>query len=107
MSRTYAYFLDLFINLDIPFEELAEMFEAGKLKPFELVRGMVEKELGTIMDVKLFASYFNPEKPTVVLEYMVACEKGHVSVKIIHAVSPSVGLVEYQKAERQGLVKKY
>lgn len=82
MSRTFAYFLDIFTHLDIPFEELAEMYETGELRPFELVKSLVERELGTIKDVRLYASYFNPEKPTAVVEYLVTCKVGCVSVMV-------------------------
>ncbi len=107
MSRTFVYFLDSFDDIGISFTELAEMFETDTLKPFELVRNIVERELGEIINVKLFASYLDIEKPIAVLEYIVVSKKGHVSVKIIHAASLPIALKEYQSAEECGRIKRY
>ena len=44
--KVFVYLLDLFIPLDLLPEEIMSSFEKDVLKPFELVKGIVKRELG-------------------------------------------------------------
>ena len=55
MSRTYVYFMDTFTELNLSFEELAEIFEKDKIKPFEIVKNSIKKDLGEIKCVDLYS----------------------------------------------------
>ncbi len=107
MSRTYVYLMDTFTELNLSFEELAEIFEKDKMKPFEIVKDSIKKYLGEIKGADLYSSYFNPKTLTSVIEYLVESKVGKVSVKIIHAESIERGLKEYYEAEEKGEIRYY
>ncbi|RLE88563.1 MAG: hypothetical protein DRJ67_01660 [Thermoprotei archaeon] len=106
LSRTYLYIGDLFKPLPLSFSEILEAWEEDVMKPFELVRGHVEEELGEVSGARLYGAYLNPETMTAVIEYMVDFEgekvMGVYSVKIVHAENPQKAMMEYHKAEREG-----
>jgi len=57
-SKTYLYIGDLFRLLPLSFSEILEAWEEDVMKPFELVRNLVE-ELGWVGSVKLYGAYLN------------------------------------------------
>lgn len=69
------------------------------MKLFEMIRSLVEDELGVIRGVRLYRSYFNSESMIAVVEYMVKFERGTVGVKIMHAENPAEALMEYYEKE--------
>lgn len=104
--RTYLYISDLFRPLPYSFGQIVEAWEEDKMKPFELVKSIVEEELGEIRGVRLYGAYFDPETMTAVIEYMVEYSgegrRGIHSVKIVHAKSPQRAIMEYYEAEKKG-----
>jgi len=81
---TSVYVLDEVILIPVGWAELLKAWEEGELKPFELVRGLVEGKLGRVRGVKLYGAYFKPETMTATIEYVVDFEgrgSGTASVK--------------------------
>lgn len=103
-SKTYLYMSDLFRPLPYSFSEILEVWEEDRMKPFELVRDLVEEELGKIRDVRLYGAYLDPESMTAVIEYMVDFRgegrRGTHGVKIVHTENPQKAIMEYYEAER-------
>ena len=97
---TYIYLFDRFHPVEMPLSKIAQAFEEDPLKPFALLRELVEEKTGGVKSVRFYGSYFNPSKQTAVLEYFVEVDEGTVGVKIVHADNPSRALMEYYKAER-------
>jgi len=97
--KVFVYLLDLFIPLDLLPEEIMSSFEKDVLKPFELVKGIVKRELGDIKEVRFYNSYTSSNG--FLIEYLVDFRCGQVSVKIICAEDPRKVLVDYYKAEKE------
>ena len=95
MGKTYPYFMDLFRELPYSFQNILEAWEQDPLKPFKMVKSIIEREYGIIHDVRFHGSYFNPSSMTVIIEYMVEHSRGTTGVKIIHAENPAKALMEY------------
>ena len=70
-SRTYLYMNDLFRPLPLSFSEILEAWEEDRMKSFELVRDLVEEELGEIRSVRFYGAYLNSETMIAVIEYIV------------------------------------
>jgi len=62
---------DLFRPLLYSFREILQAWKEDRMKPFELVRNLVEEELGEVRGVRLYGAYFDPETMTAIIEYMV------------------------------------
>jgi hypothetical protein len=102
----YVYVLDEAVPIPVGWAELLEAWEEGELKPFELVRGLVEGRLGRVRGVRLYGAYFKPETMTAVIEYVVDFEgrgSGTASVKLVRAEDPGRAIAEYYEAEKRGL----
>jgi len=87
------------------------LFSRDWFGPFRLVENLIRRILGNILDVKLYASYFDPRKKMFIVEYMVRFEdksgSGRIGIKIICAEDPRAALMEYYRAEKRGKIKKY
>ena len=103
MTKTYFYLMDIFKKLPYDFQDILEAWEEDPMKLFEMIRSVVEDELGVIRDVRIYRSYFNPQNMTAVVEYIVKFKEGTVGVKIVHAENPAKALMEYYEAERVGM----
>ena len=91
-SKVFLYLNDVFIKIHWSLSDILEAWERDHLKPFELIRGIVENELGEILDIRLHDTYLNFEKMILVLDYMVDFKslyaRGTQGVKIIYAKNP-------------------
>ncbi len=67
--KVFVYLLDLFIPLDLSPEEIMSSFEKDPLRPFELVKGIVKRELGDIKEVRFYNSHTSPNG--FLIEYLV------------------------------------
>lgn len=97
--KVFVYLLDLFIPLDLSPEEIMSSFEKDALKPFELVKDVVKRELGDIKEAKFYNSYTSSNG--FLIEYLVDFRCGQASVKIICAKDPRKALIDYYKAEKE------
>jgi hypothetical protein len=92
--------MDKFIALDITLDKMLELAENRPLALFELVRGLVESEVGEISSVSVYRKYFDSETLDVVLEYLIRCNLGELSVKILYSDNPARALSKYYEFER-------
>ena len=108
---SYVYLDDRFIELPYGFHDIVEFFNRDMFQPFRLIENLIRRSLGNILDVKLYASYFDPRKKMFIVEYMVRFEdrsrSRRIGIKIICAEDPRAALMEYYRAEKRGKVKKY
>ncbi len=97
--KVFVYLLDLFIPLNLSPEEVMGSFEKDPLKPFELVKDVVERELGEIKEVRFYNSYTSSNG--FLIEYLVDFRCSQASVKIICSEDPRKVLIDYYKAEKE------
>ena len=89
------YFMDKFIPIDIPLDKVLELAESRPLELFELIRNIIEDEVGQIYDVEIYGRYFDPKNMDIVIEYFIKCSLGEVSLKIIYSKDPAEALNKY------------
>jgi len=99
--KTYLYYRDLFKPIDINVDTLLELAEKRPLELFELVRDVVEGELGRIYDVRVYGKYFDPKDFDIVIEFLVRCSLGEISLKIVHSKNPARALKKYYAYEKR------
>jgi len=99
--RLYIYLLDRFIPSDLPIGELIELIDEDPIAPFNMVKAIVEDEIGHIQDVRLYGRYFDPSEMDVVIEYLIKVSFGEVSVKLIYSEDPRRALLKYYASERR------
>jgi len=97
--KVFVYLLDVFIPLNLSPEEIMSSFEKDVLRPFELVKDVVKRELGEIKKVRFYNSYTSSNG--FLIEYLIDFRSGQASVKIICAKNPRKVLVDYYKAEKE------
>jgi len=98
VTEVFVYVFDLFIPTDLTKKEVLKAFKEDKLKPFELVREIVEDELKGIKGVDLYNTLFKDDE--FLLEYVVNFANGRVAVKVIGSDDPQKMLREYSKSTR-------
>lgn len=96
----WIYFMDEFFPTRLSLRDLVRLYDEGELKPFSIARELVSKRLGIIHGVRLYKTYYNPEKQVAVLEYLVEAEHGEASVKLIGGNNPTEALKEYYLHEQ-------
>ena len=101
MRKLYLYVMDKFVPLTISLADFLELATVNPLGLFELIRGVVEDEVGEIYDVRVYGRFFDPKSMDVVVEYLVKCRIGEVSAKIIYSNDLSQALMRYYSEERR------
>ena len=99
---TWVYVFDEFKPVDINVDRLLKLFEKDPLKLFEDVKEVLaEINIKEIKDVRVYETYHKPDNSELLIEYLVNCEHGMISVKIIHSRSPKETLYNYYAYEKQ------
>ncbi len=99
ITEVYICLLDLFIPTDLTRKEVLRAYKEDQLKPFELVREIVEDAgVRGIKNVKLYKTFFRGKE--FLIEYFVTFSNGQLSVKLIGSNEPQKTLNEYYKWER-------
>ena len=96
--NTWVYVLDEFKQLDIDEGRLFELAGNDPLKLFEIVRKVLDIE--DISGVRVYNTYFDPRSLELLIEYLVTCKLGEVSVKVIHSQDPIATLKKYYEYEK-------
>ncbi len=97
----WVYILDVFKPLDIDFDVLVNLVDSNPLQLFNAyVKHVVEKDLKAIRNVKVYNIYFNPKYMELLIDYVVECELGEVSVKVIYSKDPRTTLMHYYEYEK-------
>ncbi|RLG75063.1 MAG: hypothetical protein DRO12_06050 [Thermoprotei archaeon] len=98
---TWIYVFDEFKPVDIDASKLFELAEKDPLKLLEIIKEALVDYVKEIKDAKLYDIYFDPSRFELLIEYIVKCKLGEVSVKIIHSQNPAVTLQKYYEHERR------
>jgi len=98
---TWIYVFDEFKPVDIDASKLFELAEKDPLKLLEIIKEALVDYVKEIKDAKLYDIYFDPSRFELLIEYIVKCKLGEVSVKIIHSQNPAVILQKYYEHERR------
>ena len=100
----YVYYMDVFKTVDIESSEFLELADKNPLKLFDRIRDAVG-DLGRIKNVKVYHRFLDPRSFDIVIEYLVRCEAGEVSVKVIYSRNPVKALEKYYRYERKSYRK--
>jgi len=99
--NVWLYVFDEFKPLDISTDRLLELAENKPLELFEEFRDILTNYVKEIKSVRIYDIYFDPNNFELLIEYMIECELGEISVKIIHSRNPIVTLNRYYKYEKE------
>jgi len=91
----WLYMFDEFRPLDIEPPVLFELARDDPLKLFDYVREVLGDYVKEIKSVRVFRKFFDPETFDLVVEYIVECETGTISAKIVYSENPSSALQKY------------
>ena len=79
---------------------MLELAENRPLELFELVKDFIESEVGKVDSIEVYKKYFDPKSLDVVLEYLIRCSFGELSVKILYFDNLARALGKYYEFER-------
>jgi len=96
----HVYYMDVFKIVDMESSEFLELADKNPVKLFNRIRDVVG-DLGRIKNVKVYRRFLGPKGFDIVIEYLVRCEVGEVSVKVIYSRNPVKALEKYYKYERK------
>lgn len=97
---TWIYVFDEFKPIEINTSKLFKLAEENPLELFGIVKEALADNIKEVKDVKIHDIYFDPSNSELLIEYLVRCELGEVSVKIIYSRNPAVTLSKYYEHER-------
>ena len=103
VMSTWIYVFDEFKPIDIDSSKLFKLVEENPLELFEIVREKLVddvKEIRTVRDVKVYNTYFDPSNLELLIEYLVECNEGEISIKVIHSHNPPATLRKYYEYEK-------
>ena len=99
--NTWIYVFDEFRPVDIDIGKLFRLAEENPLGLFELIKGVLVDDIKEIRDVRVHNVYLNPSNFELLIEYLVKCNLGEVSVKLVHSRSPATTLRKYYEYEKR------
>ncbi|HEW64468.1 hypothetical protein [Fervidicoccus fontis] len=65
-----------------------------------LVDEIIKEEVGPISEAEVYKVYFNNKEVELLIDYIVKCSIGDISVKIIYSNNPSMTLIHYYEYEK-------
>jgi len=98
---TWVYVLDEFKPVNISANELLNLLKEDPLKVFEVIKNALAGFIRDAKSVKVYDIYREPSSSALLVEYIVECEAGRVSVKVICSEHPEQVLRDYYIYERQ------
>ena len=100
--NTWVYVFDEFKPINIDTDELFDLFEKDPLKLFENVKEILAaNDVKEIKNVRVYKIFHDRGGSELLIEYLVDCELGRISVKIIRSRSPKETLYNYYIHEKQ------
>ncbi len=64
---TYVYLMDEFHPVDISFDKLVELYDKDPLEIFDLIKPLVERIIGEIVNVEFYSSFLSRESGSVLI----------------------------------------
>jgi len=98
----WLYIFDGFRPLDLEPPILFKLAREDPLKLFDYVKEVVEDYVKEIRSVKVLRKFFDPDTFDLVVEYIVECEAGSISAKIIYSENPASALQKFYEHESYG-----
>ena len=92
--------MDTFKPIDMNIGELFELAERDPLEIFKSIKEILS-DLGEIRNVQVYNIFFDHNSLELVIEYIMKCSIGEVSVKLIHSNNPIITLRRYYEHERE------
>ena len=99
--NTWLYVLDTFKPIDIDSGKLFKLAGKNPLKLFNMFRNVLEEYIKNVKEVRVYDAYFCVKTFELLIEYIVRCKAGEVSVKLIHSNNPAVTLRKYYEHGKQ------
>jgi len=100
--NTWIYIFDDFKPLDIDFNTLLRSINEDPYRLFEIIREVIEDYVGVVRDVRIHDIYIDSYTNEVLVEFIVVCDNGEISAKIIHSDNPIAILRRYYRFESFG-----
>jgi len=95
----WLYVFDEFKPLDIEPPLLFKLARENPLKLFDMVREVLEEYVREIRGVEVRRVFFDSSGFELLIEYLVACEAGIISVKLIYSENPAETLQRFYESE--------
>ena len=92
--------MDTFKPLDISLGDFLELAEKDPISLFNMIKTNLRYIKG-IEGVRVLKRFFDPKEFNVVIEYLVRCDLGEVSVKLIYSKDPGKALAKYYEWEKR------
>ena len=86
--NTWVYVFDEFKPVDIDTDRLFELAEKNPMELFNAIRDVLEEYIKDIKDVRIHNIYFNKKTFELLIEYIVRCNLGEISAKLIYSKNP-------------------
>jgi len=95
----WIYIFDEFKPLDLDLATILELVNTDPLKLFAIIREVVEDYVKDIENVKVHKVFSDPHNFELLVEYIVRCRLGEISVKLIYSKNPAETLRKYYNVE--------
>lgn len=95
---TWIYVSDEFRRVNIDKDELVRLVKEDPAKLFNHIKDALD--VGKVENVSVYDIYFDMQSNEFLVEYIVRCVFGEVSVKVIHSQDPVVTLKKYYEYEK-------
>ena len=95
---TWIYVFDEFRRVNIDKDELVRLVKEDPAKLFNRVRDALD--VGKVENVSVYDIHFDTQSNELLVEYIVRCGFGEVSVKVIHSQDPVATLKKYYEYEK-------
>jgi len=97
--NTWIYVFDEFKPVDIDTNRF-ELAEKNPIELFNTIRDVLGEYIKDIKDVKVYDIYLNTKAFELLIEYIVRCDLGEISVKLIYSKNPREALIHYYNYEK-------
>jgi len=95
----WLYIFDEFRPLDIEPLTLFELAREDPLRLFDMVREVLEEYVREIKEVKVNKVFFGFSRFELLIEYLIICEAGIISAKLIYSENPVKTLQHFYESE--------
>ena len=97
---TWVYVFDEFKPIDIDTGKLFELAKKNPMELFNTIKDVLEEYIKVIKDVRVYDVYFDAKAFELLIEYIVKCDLGEISIKLIYSKNPRETLAHYYWYER-------
>jgi len=95
----WLYIFDEFRPLDIEPPTLFKLAREDPLRLFDMVREVLEEYVREIRGVEVHRAFYDSGRFELLIEYIVTCEAGVISAKLIYSENPAETLRKFYESE--------